>query len=137
MPKIDNTVNPRAGLPTWARCYCVSRHMPVYFRPFEWALPDGRALYLCPATYRSSKTLLAIHEQLGKPPALKVQAQFTLFTRRLVELHWRQLLSADMEYREKTEWNDTMMSDAAREEEILDLIQYLQSKPEEEWDDDQ
>lgn len=137
MPKIDRTVSPRAGLPSWAKCYCVSRHMPVYFRPFEWALPDGRALYLCPATYRGAKTLIAIYEQLEKPPSLKVQAQFTLFIRRLVKLHWRLKLAGDQEYRQMTEHNDRVISDLAREQEIIDLMKYLQSRADGEWNDDE
>lgn len=77
-------------VPEWSKCYCVTRHTPMYIHPYPYAFPDGREIWLCPNTFHQANTLWKIYNQLGGPPTGMTIIQYTSFVRQLIKLSWEQ-----------------------------------------------
>jgi hypothetical protein len=75
-------------IPDWARCYCVTRHVPTYPYPLPYFLPDGNVLYLCPNMHLSVTALLQTYEALGGRPDRELLEEYPKSTQRLVRMLW-------------------------------------------------
>lgn len=95
MRRVIQTPNGPRGIPDWAKCYCVSRHMPIYLHPLPWELPDGTEMWLCPNTHHQVTTLWKMYEKVDGPPALGNHNPFALFAVRFCRFAWQMKMQID------------------------------------------
>lgn len=75
-------------IPSWAKCYCVKRHIPSYAHVLPYEMPGGNTLYLCPTSHHSLTVFLKFCKQNGGVPVFDNKLGFPLIVQKLGRLIW-------------------------------------------------
>jgi hypothetical protein len=70
------------------RCFCVSKHTPMYYSTRNFFVQRGETYWLCPTAQHSVKALLQEYAIAGGEPDLEVQAYFSRYIRHLANRSW-------------------------------------------------
>lgn len=101
-------------IPSWATCYCVTRHTPKYIHPYPFVLPNGVEMWLCPNSHHQASTLLSLYNKHDGPPVRKIHEEFNYFVRELLKYYWQLELRKRADEQSHREWAEKERQDVLK-----------------------